>query len=129
MDRLKEIKEEIEDGGRVDRDDGRWLISETERLKKDLDETSREADEAEWKVVDKSKEIERYKHTLEHDTKEIKLLTAEIDSKDGKIEQLKKEKEWLKQQILLYQEFHPGLPYDEKMELLEVEMQQELKEK
>ncbi len=39
-----------------------------------------------------------------------------------------KEKEWLKQQILLYQKFHPGLPYDEKMELLEVDMQQALKE-
>ena len=45
------------------------------------------------------------------------------------IERLGKEKEWLEQQILLYQEFHPGLPYDEKMELLEVDMQQALKEK
>ena len=47
---------------------------------------------------------------------------------DKEIEQLKNEKEWLKYQILLYQEFHPGLPYDEKMELLEVDMQKALKE-
>jgi len=46
---------------------------------------------------------------------------------DREIERLKKEKEWLKHQILLYQEFHPGLPHDEKMELLEVDMQQALK--
>jgi len=45
------------------------------------------------------------------------------------IERLRKEKEWLKHQILLYQEFHPGLPHDEKMELLEVDMQQALKKK
>ena len=34
------------------------------------------------------KEIEQYKHTLTHDTKEIKLLTAEIDQKDEKIKRL-----------------------------------------
>ena len=37
---------------------------------------------------EKNKEIELYKHTLEHDTKEIKLLTAEIDQKDEEIERL-----------------------------------------
>ncbi|KKL67140.1 hypothetical protein LCGC14_2137920 [marine sediment metagenome] len=36
------------------------------------------------------KEIEQYKHTLTHDTKEIKLLTAEIDQKDEEIERLRK---------------------------------------
>ncbi len=35
------------------------------------------------------KEIEQYKHTLTHDTKEIKLLTAEIDQKDEEIERLR----------------------------------------
>ena len=35
-------------------------------------------------------EIEQYKHTLDHHTKEIKLLTAEIDKKDEEIERLKK---------------------------------------
>ena len=39
---------------------------------------------------EKDKEIEQYKHTLEHDTKEIKLLTAEIDQKDEEIERLMK---------------------------------------
>ena len=51
----------------------------------------------------------------------------DIEEKNKEIKQLKKEKEWLKHQILLYQEFHPGLPHDEKMELLEVDMQQALK--
>ncbi len=52
----------------------------------------------------------------------------DIAEQKKEIEQLKKEKEWLEHQILLYQEFHPGLPHDEKMELLEVDMQQALKE-
>ena len=43
----------------------------------------------------KDKEIEQYKHTLEHHVKEIKLLTAEIDKKDERLEQLRKEKEWI----------------------------------
>ena len=41
------------------------------------------------------KKIELYKRTVEHDIKEIKLLTVEIDQKDGEIERLKKENEWL----------------------------------
>ena len=58
-----------------------------------------------------------------------KAIIKEINGeKDKEIERLKKEKEWLKYQILLYQEFHPGLPHDEKMELLEVDIQQALKE-
>ncbi len=45
--------------------------------------------------MDSKREIEQYKHTLEYYTKEIKLLTAEIDQKDKKIERLKQEKEWV----------------------------------
>ncbi len=58
----------------------------------------------------------------------INELIHKLIKKGKETERLVKEKNWLKHQILLYQEFHPGLPHDEKMELLEVDMQQELKE-
>ena len=45
----------------------------------------------------KDKEIEQYKHTLEHYTKEIKLLTAEIDQKDEETERLTKSNKGLGQ--------------------------------
>ena len=47
------------------------------------------------KFREKNKEIELYKRTVEHDTKEIKLLTEEIDQKDEEILWLGQEKEWL----------------------------------
>ena len=56
-----------------------------------------------------------------------KVKSVFIKAQTKTIGILLKEKEWLKRQILLYQEFHPGLPYNEKMELLEVDMQQALK--
>ena len=83
---------------------------------------------------------EHYKHVRswnepENDKKsgvELCPFTAahyklKIKEKNKENEQLLKEKKWLKHQILLYQEFHPGLPHDEKMELLEVDMQEALK--
>ncbi len=41
-------------------------------------------------------EIKLYKRTVEHHTKEIKLLTAEIDSKDIEIERTRKDLEYYK---------------------------------
>ena len=76
------------------------------------------------------KEIERYKHTLEHDTKEIKLLTAEIDSKDREIERLKNEKEWLAEELIeLYERYTTtDMPKEEMKKMLFEEMKQALKE-
>ena len=48
------------------------------------------------------KEIELYKRTVEHDTKEIKLLTTEIDQKDEEIERLKKENGTLSDECITY---------------------------
>ena len=46
---------------------------------------------SEWyPAKETDEEIEQYKHTLEHHTKEIKLLTAEIDKKDEQNERLGK---------------------------------------
>ncbi len=73
------------------------------------------------KVNKRAKEIERLVDLN-------KVKGALIKAQAKKIGVLLKEKEWLKHQILLYQEFHPGLPHDEKMELLEVDMQQALKD-
>ena len=77
------------------------------------------------------KEIEQYKHTLTHNTKEIKLLTAEIDSKDEKIERLEKEKEWLAEELIeLYERYTTtDMTTEEMKKMLFEEMQQALKEK
>lgn len=52
------------------------------------DNANREMDLLNKIIDEKDKEIEQFKHTLEHHLKEIKLLTAEIDQKDEEIERL-----------------------------------------
>ena len=77
---------------------------------------------------DHVKEIELYKRTVEHDTKEIKLLTAEIDQKDEEIERLRKEKEWLIERASfdVYSFMYPTKK--EKRQYIIDQMQQALKE-
>ena len=68
------------------------------------------------------KEIEQYKHTLEHYVKQIKLLTAEIDKKD-------EEKEWLIDVIIGDVYTFAFQTEKEKRKSVIDEMQQALKEK
>ncbi len=67
------------------------MVSESEARLQEYIEGRRVSQEAIIKEIreEKDKEIEQYKHTLEHDTKEIKLLMAEIDQKDEEIERLR----------------------------------------
>ena len=121
MDRFEEVKNKDEWAI----DDEKWCIKEIERLKKDLDETSREADEAEWKVVDKSKEIERLADLN-------KAKGALIKAQAKKIWMLWKEKEWLLEAYALDVYIGNDRLDDHKLddyknEILE-EMQQALKE-
>ena len=104
---------------------------EIEQLKKELNEAIKMDDSFDKGFMrgreESVKEIEQYKHTLEHHVKEIKLLTAEIDKKDEKHERLEKEKKWiLDEAISIY--CPKSIRQSEKTRLIK-KMQQALKKK
>ena len=133
MDRLEEIKDRLKRNGWVNKEDVEWLISEVRRLRKAYTGSEKTRLDYLNELNNKAEEIERlkkgYREVLECWKLEVDNYKEQLIGKNKDIQQLKKEKEWLEYKVLeSSQKHHTGKSYDEKIAMLNDEMQQALKE-